>query len=214
MNEFCYFNGKRFYRNTGSKNWSDRNYFKRIEHGTSVYLHRLVWSNTHGDIPHGYHVHHIDGDTSNNSIENLECLPARYHRDKHEFSEETIEKLRAHLDSVRHLSKRWHSSDEGREWHSKHAKRTIAGNFEKNVKCLECGVEFTAKASHNKSAFCSNAHKSAYRRKMGYDNIDKPCAFCNKIFSTNKYAKIETCSRSCANRLRHARKLESMNDKT
>lgn len=36
--------------------------------------HRLVWEAANGRIPDGYDVHHIDGDTYNNDVDNLECL--------------------------------------------------------------------------------------------------------------------------------------------
>lgn len=36
-----------------------------------VQLHRLIWEITHGKIPDGYCVDHIDGDKTNNHIENL-----------------------------------------------------------------------------------------------------------------------------------------------
>lgn len=36
--------------------------------------HRLVYESYYGKIPDGYDVHHIDGDTYNNDIDNLECL--------------------------------------------------------------------------------------------------------------------------------------------
>src|ERR1017187_10388860 len=37
-------------------------------------LHQAVWRATHGDIPKGCHIHHVDGNTLNNAIENLECV--------------------------------------------------------------------------------------------------------------------------------------------
>lgn len=39
-----------------------------------VMEHRLVYESYYGKIPDGYDVHHIDGDTYNNDIDNLECL--------------------------------------------------------------------------------------------------------------------------------------------
>ena len=45
------------------------------EDGELIYMHRFIW----GDIPEGYDVRHIDGDTLNNTDENLELykIPAR-----------------------------------------------------------------------------------------------------------------------------------------
>lgn len=36
--------------------------------------HRIVWEGVNGPIPEGYDIHHIDGDTYNNDIDNLECM--------------------------------------------------------------------------------------------------------------------------------------------
>ncbi len=41
--------------------------------------HRLVWESYHGLIPLGYDIHHTDGDTYNNDIDNLECLSHEDH---------------------------------------------------------------------------------------------------------------------------------------
>jgi len=41
--------------------------------------HRLVFESYYGVIPEGYDVHHIDGDTYNNDIDNLECLSHKDH---------------------------------------------------------------------------------------------------------------------------------------
>ncbi len=47
--------------------------------GELLYLHRLVWTNAHGDIPHGYDVRHKNGDTLDNRRKNLELykLPSK-----------------------------------------------------------------------------------------------------------------------------------------
>lgn len=48
-----------------------------------VYEHRRVWSEAHGPIPDGFHVHHIDGDRSNNALENLRAVSFAEHRRLH-----------------------------------------------------------------------------------------------------------------------------------
>ena len=45
--------------------------------------HRYLWTQKHGEIPDGHHIHHIDGDKLNNDIENLECLSASEHLVNH-----------------------------------------------------------------------------------------------------------------------------------
>ena len=39
-----------------------------------VMEHHLVWEAVNGPVPDGYDIHHVDGDTYNNAIDNLECL--------------------------------------------------------------------------------------------------------------------------------------------
>lgn len=40
----------------------------------SIKVHRLVYMTFIGDIPQGYQIDHIDGDASNNNLENLRCV--------------------------------------------------------------------------------------------------------------------------------------------
>lgn len=46
-------------------------------------MHRYVWNKEKYPIPEGYDIHHIDGDKSNNKIENLECLSKSEHTRKY-----------------------------------------------------------------------------------------------------------------------------------
>jgi hypothetical protein len=63
-------------------------YYEKSQHGyfvsgTHGRLHRRVYSKTYGNIPHGWEVHHLDGDRSNNAIENLVCMSGYAHRMEH-----------------------------------------------------------------------------------------------------------------------------------
>jgi len=42
--------------------------------------HRYVWEQHNGKIPKGYYIHHKDGDSFNNKIENLELISPEEHR--------------------------------------------------------------------------------------------------------------------------------------
>lgn len=44
---------------------------------------RKVWIRNGRHIPKSWHIHHIDGDFTNNTLENLECLSASDHARKH-----------------------------------------------------------------------------------------------------------------------------------
>lgn len=44
-----------------------------------VYLHRIIYEYFIGNIPKGYHIHHIDGNKQNNNIDNLQCISPSEH---------------------------------------------------------------------------------------------------------------------------------------
>lgn len=162
-----------------------------------IRAHTWVWINSKGDIPKGHHIHHIDGDKSNNCIENLECLVVKEHVGKH-LTEERKRKKQELCEIIRPLTKKWHASKEGIEWHSKHALEQCFGKWEpKQYPCQQCSNKyFTSKRSP--SRFCSNTCKSKWRRKSKIDDIEKICDQCSKIFNCNKYAKSRFCSIKCA----------------
>ena len=124
-----------FRRYPNSANAAHRRYYnpggRQIAAGVDS-LHREVHKREIGPVPHGWHVHHIDGDTSNNSASNLVSLPPGKH------IEITVAGWRArggswrdrdalveHLAAIRPRASEWHRSDEGREWHREHAYRSL-----------------------------------------------------------------------------------------
>jgi len=46
-------------------------------------LHRLIYEEAHGEIPHGHDIHHINGKKRDNSLDNLIALPSGYHMSLH-----------------------------------------------------------------------------------------------------------------------------------
>ena len=50
---------------------------KEYPNGRLHYVHRLVWETFNGKIPDGLEIDHIDTDTSNNSLDNLQLLTRR-----------------------------------------------------------------------------------------------------------------------------------------
>lgn len=44
---------------------------------------RLVWFVAHGEIPAGHHIHHKNGNITDNRIENLECIEGSTHISSH-----------------------------------------------------------------------------------------------------------------------------------
>lgn len=182
------FNGEKFYL--------CGNYFQH----NGKRLHRTVWEHYNGKIPKGFHVHHKDGNASNNKIGNLLLLSSFEHLSTHASTEEAKERSRKHLDEVRYLAAAWHQSPEGRAmasvWMKEAAKRVQSvGRV-----CSHCGKQFSTKARHAK--FCSNVCKSAARRASGVDNETRICVVCKKEFTVNRYEDARCCSGKCAWKLR------------
>ena len=178
--------------------------------GKGERLHRYVWEKHNGAIEKGYHVHHIDKNKDNNDIRNLMLMHGSEHMSKHS-NEMDKDKARENLDKyARPKAIEWHGSAEGRAWHRKHWEETGSALYkERTFQCANCGKEFKAMYGGKKNTFCGNNCKSAYRRKIKADFIEKPCEVCGKPFSSNKYNHQHTCSRECASKLtwekRHAK---------
>ena len=79
LNEVVEFNGDKYYRYPGSRLKNRRCYFESV----AGKLHRNVWVFHNGPVPNGWHIHHLDGDTGNNHIDNLEAIPPGEHSSKH-----------------------------------------------------------------------------------------------------------------------------------
>ena len=133
-------------------------YFQR----KGVRLHRAVWEYHNGMIPSGYHVHHKDGNRSNNAIENLMLLQESEHLSIHMSTEERKARSREHIKTISDKAKEWHGTAEGAEWHSKHAKETWKDKPMFTRVCDWCGVEYqTRDLSHNSGQhFCCGKHRS------------------------------------------------------
>lgn len=209
--ETIIFNGTRFRRYPESERWANRVYYTPgvadKQKGIQA-LHQEVWKATHGPIPDGFHIHHRDHNPLNNDLSNLECISALEHHHHHGASQDTKERLAspewlAHLVNIRELTKSWHGSPEGLEWHRKHGFEVAARQPILAGTCEQCGNAFLSKRPER---FCSNKCKSAARRDSGVDNESRTCGLCGKPFEVNKYARKNYCSRSCASKVGRARR--------
>jgi hypothetical protein len=171
-------------------------------HGKRMRLHRAVWEHYHGAIPNGHHIHHKDENKDNNELENLELLGESDHMKWHRLNmdaEKRAQLILSLAEKARPMASEWHGSDAGKEWHKKHYERFKDRLHQQHVgMCVQCGKEFSSSSSI--SRFCSNNCKSAYRRKMGFDNIIKKCEGCGNEYIANKYASTKYCSAVCRNK--------------
>lgn len=198
--KFQFFDGRKFTRDekTGYYLCSTKD-----STGSRKRMHVYVWEYYNGLVPEGYHIHHIDGDKSNNTIENLQLLSATEHEKLHGemLTDEQIECARKNMMKASVASKEWHKSQSGHEWHKKQYEKTKDKLYQKKeFTCFVCGKKF--ESSQIKSKFCGNNCKAKYRRMKGVDNITAQCIICGKNFIKNKYSKSKTCSRKCSSELR------------
>ena len=156
------FNGVRYYLKPNG-------YFKSdLKHG-GEYMHRAVWAATHGHIPDGMHIHHIDGIRSNNQIQNLEMLSASEHSIHHAPGNGWVgsDANREQLRRAGSLAKEWHASEAGKEWHATHAVNAWADRKWHAVNCKECGRAFGTPYP-TRAKFChQNCKAQALRRRRG-----------------------------------------------
>lgn len=179
--------GKKFYQDKKTQYWISTT-------SPRIRAHVWVWLSKNGKIKKGNHIHHIDGNKSNNEILNLQELSAKEYVAKHDSQDRRQANL-IHINEIRPLTKEWHSSKEGLEWHRQHGLKTWDQRKPFIVQCKECGNKKDTKTYHQD--FCSNACKSSWRRKEGLDNEERNCQICNIKFTVNKYEKTRCCSRSC-----------------
>lgn len=203
------YGGVIFRRYPDSKNWTERSYYVpgvADRKKGARRLHEEIWRAAHGSIPDGFDIHHVDFNPLNNDVANLRCVAADEHQRIHvEHRRETgayvgVEQL-AHLERIRPLTKAWHASDEGREWHRRNAVAAWEGREHREERCQQCGAAYQTRDA-GPVKFCSNACKSQARRLSGVDDVDKTCVNCGETFRANRYARPVSCSRVCAQRYR------------
>ena len=180
------------------------------------HMHQYVWEKENGPTPKGWEIHHIDGDTDNNDISNLQAMPMLEHKaihaEKLRNDPERLEKMRINLDiNARPKANEWHGSKEGREWHKRHyEEHKQLLHQKKKFICEQCNSEFVG-VDMGKNRFCSKKCKSKWRRDSGLDDVIRVCDNCNKEFTINKYSKTRNCSKKCAAIQRSKKRKDSLN---
>jgi endogenous inhibitor of DNA gyrase (YacG/DUF329 family) len=163
-------------------------------------LHQYVWEKEVCEIPDGFQVHHIDGDKSNNTVDNLCLITEAGQKKLHAILDDidaVKEKKRQILEKyARPAASEWHKSEAGREWHSEKSIKMYENMEPVSFTCAYCGKEFKA-LPVGQHKYCSNACRSAARRKRGDDNETRICPICGESFTVNKYSETRFCSKRC-----------------
>ena len=131
-----------------------------------VRLHRKVWEYHHGQIPKGYHIHHIDGNKNNNSIENLEIKTSKKHISEHIKNERPKEQMLEQIKLMQEKAIEWHKSEDGLKWHSEQGKKNWEKRKINTYTCVQCGKEYQTKHVYPEgmNTFCHNNCKAKFRR--------------------------------------------------
>lgn len=199
MVERITWNGWKYRRYPESKHESNRHYFQRSFKGGTAWLHRDVWEFHHGPIPPGFEVHHVDGDGGNNDIANLALLSRAEHVVQHPYSVHRHAEQRKLLERIRPLTKAWHASDVGREKHREIGPLAYKQFVPKKKRCAHCKQWFTPRKIGNMDLYCGPPCRSRARRASGVDDEVRQCVACGASFTTNRFKRQKTCSRSCGN---------------
>lgn len=155
------FNGERFY--------FCGNYFQH----NGRRLHRIVWEYHNGPIPDGYHVHHKDENRCNNSIENLELMPAHDHLSHHSSDDGNKARLRALADYARPLAEAWHHTPEATEVAKRMAAQVWAKAKYKEYTCEACGKKFTSRAMQGAKYCGGNCKARALRKRRRLEKCQR-----------------------------------------
>lgn len=170
--ETIIYKGQKYHRYPESKRRQHRVYFWKHDKFKEppVALHRQIYIDTYGSIPEGYQVHHKDGNTLNNDIENLEALSALEHCHKHPMSEEERKK-RSEKGKIFNNLNKWQKE------HPKEVHELALKNGEKSKdqfkKWREANPELYKIQLENSGRYLSTRQKLRYADKNGLQLADR-----------------------------------------
>jgi len=175
-----------------------RKHRRRYFYGARGFLHRYVWAKHHGEIPSGCVIHHVDGDFSNNNLENLACMPLGEHSRKHWDAGDIQANSPEWMAEIRGKAAEWHKSEEGRAWHREHVKNSLTKRKKlPGLVCKGCSAEFE---NYSGTKYCSR--KCAGKHRVRVPSIDKQCPCCGRDFKAMR-REAKYCSKSCNKRAYH-----------
>lgn len=141
-----------------SKNRTHRVYYQH--HGewkkTPVFLHRKIYEDYFGPIPEGYHIHHKDGDTENNSPNNLKAISQKEHM--------SLESSKRWKDkNWVNKRKTYYQSEE----HKKKASEAQKNRKKTSYVCELCQERFESRNNTGNVRFCPGCSSHLYSDKNG-----------------------------------------------
>jgi hypothetical protein len=132
----------------GNKYWLSGGYYVRTGprraplSRPTIYLHRAMWESHYGPIPEGCQIHHKDGNSLNNAIDNLQCIERRAHRSLHSRENYAAKPLPPPSALALQRAAEWHASPEGLEWHQENGRRAWEHRVWHECICQQCGQPF------------------------------------------------------------------------
>src|SRR3990167_578000 len=167
------FQGVTYRRYPNSKTRSERVYY--MPNGTErakgrKRYHQELWIHYNGLVPKGFVVHHADDNSLKNSLDNLELIERGEHQSNHSLQHfqdpKYVKRNKRLLDIIRPKSHAWRRTEQGKKWHSEHAKKTWYRREPLLLKCIGCGTEFFSYWKHH-TKWCSRACiNRIYQRKL------------------------------------------------
>jgi hypothetical protein len=219
--EVVEFDGRKYYRYPFARYRWQREYFICSSNGKP--LHEAVWEKANGPKPAGCEIHHKDGNSFNNALENLECLTKEEHLQRHVELGTRKNNRKGNNPVICDICGKTFEGHNGTTPYRVCSEQCLARarlaamRFIKFVGSDSLDREFNGDGSHvcencgqpfipgrTDSKFCCQKCRDAYAWKHGLTTVQrkKPytvtCAVCGKTFETrNKGTRC--CSQSCVN---------------
>ena len=202
-----FYRGVQFTRRDGRNYWEAHPRTAKKHGLNSVLLHRNVYESEVGEIPAGFHVHHIDGNAENKDVSNLERIAKSDHARLH--YEERVAKGDGPGQGEAAVA--WRTSEEGRAQLSENARTMHENSPEREFACADCGKSVRTK--HQTAFLCEECGPKRKSARKGEGHMLYICEVCGKEYP--RYRKPNpkmglTCGYECGWVLRKRRIKESL----
>lgn len=198
------FNGKLYTRFGKSK------YYERVEKDKKYYLHREIWKFHNGDVPPKYHIHHVDENTENNDITNLECLSPAMHGKitRYEQPKSSIKCIECG-DTFKVINKTLAEYCSGKCFQAR--RRRFKNHLEDKV-CEVCG-QLYKRPKYTKGKSCSPKCRGILTWKKRSQQVDhghkiymRICQNCQKAYEA-RHPSSKYCCKKCKSKYEWKREI-------